>query len=73
MTELEKKINKGQASESDIVKSMIDISISASEDHKNLGKGKVTKYRSMLNEVSKITGDKYYKDEYEKQVEKYKR
>ncbi len=73
LTELDNKISSGNATEKDLISTMVNVSSSASPDHKELGKGNVKKFESMTNELSKKTGDKNYKDEYEKQVEKYNR
>ena len=53
------------------VNTMYDVSSSESTDHEALGKGEVKKYENMSTELSKKTGDNYYKDEYIKQVNRY--
>ena len=44
----------------------------AVKDHKRLGENTITKYKNFMQELSKIFNDKYYNNEYKKDVERYK-
>jgi hypothetical protein len=51
---------------------ILDSLISPKADHVALGKGEVKKFEYMAKELTKITKDKYYENEYHKQVKNYK-
>jgi RHS repeat-associated protein len=54
------------------IKALQDISNAGGDDHKDLGDNKVTKFKQYMNELTKLTGDKYYEQEYQRQVQYYK-
>jgi RHS repeat-associated protein len=49
-----------------------NISNTGETDHENLGDGKVAKFKQYMDELTKLTGDKYYEQEYQRQVQYYK-
>ncbi|MDR1347879.1 MAG: DUF6443 domain-containing protein [Prevotellaceae bacterium] len=49
-----------------------NISNTGEADHEELGNDNVPKFKQYMHEVTKITGDKYYEQEYQRQVQYYK-
>lgn len=72
LNKIEKNIENGNYTEtSEYINDVYDVSSSKIIDHNALGDGKVTKYENYSNELSKQKNDTYYKEEYDKQVERY--
>ena len=51
---------------------VINVSSSGYDDHKALGQNEVVKYRQYIDELTKITGDSFYQEYYEKDVKNHK-
>ncbi len=51
---------------------VMNISNSGEPDHRALGSGSVTKFKQFMSELTNKTGDSYYEQEYQRQVNDYK-
>jgi len=64
--------NSSSMTQSAKIDALMSIPTSADKQHKELGSDMNTKSKQLMNELTNKTGDKFYNQEYEKQVQKFK-